>query len=174
MPGGSEITAMGSVVLYYTMKIRQLCWLLRMICVVFCEQTKLNENAGMLCDRLTHWISCCNCVTWNTGISSTRQVDGRYSKLICCTLKDIFHSILCVCRKRSSRHDITPSPLKCEDSFIFTMWHYHTLTWYSLSLLYTCNCPLLVYKTPVICACLVLFQIVSNYFGPSSVARRAP
>lgn len=40
--------------------------------------------------------------------------------------------------------------------------------------LYTCNWPLLIYKAPVISAFLVLFQIVSHYFGSSSVTWRTP
>lgn len=38
----------------------------------------------------------------------------------------------------------------------------------------TCNRPSMVYKAPVISAFLFLFQIVSHYFGSSSVTRRRP
>lgn len=51
------------------------------------------------------------------------------------------------------------------------------LSLYSCSLSYklgTCDRPVLVYKAPVICPLLLLFQFVSHYFGTSSITWRRP
>lgn len=58
-------------------------------------------------------------------------------------------------------------------------FHFHTVASGSILLqlpyeLDTCNRPSLVYKAPVVSAFFVFFQIVSHYFGSSSVTWRTP
>lgn len=112
------------------------------------------------CHWLTHRISCDYCVTRNTRISASRQVNSGHSEFICCAFENVLHCILSLCKKTETQQKIEKKK---------NTWVVESLDPTACSVVNTCYGSFLIHKAPVIGPFLVSFQVVSNYFGSTSI-----